>query len=1176
MTATARQRDPVQRLAADPAGSFALEAGAGSGKTTVLVDRFLRLCLSDPGVDPRAVLAITFTRKATVEIQSRLQAEACRLANLRGQALTEALAEILDRPPRPAERERAAWFHEVLLEDPAGLGIDTLHAFCQKILGRFAAEAGLDPRFAVLDERGVAEYRAEALDRLELELARDPEAAASYAALADTAAGARGKVAALFARRMHLQRWLDRVAPPPDSIAAARRQPLSARLEALLADLQQALLEGTPWAGVAHPRPDQLAPAVAAALADLAGRGIDALVAVDAEAGVTAGLRDQADGLRAGTRAAADRLAAAPDEFPAVAGEVWSLLVTEGGKLRVVNGRQATKAERQAVFARIARPVLDLLALPRLLDLLARNRALLGHGLRALDLYAEAKRRDGVVDFQDLEDLALRLLRDPAVGPAIHFRLDARLDHLLLDEFQDTNRNQWDLLQPLVAELLAGGDPPRTVFAVGDVKQSIYGFRGAESAVFGEASARIIAAAGPGAARRLPANYRSLPALVDAVGDLFTRSPLAGYLGPAAAGVRQEWRRAEDQGTVLFVEPFEADGERGGHERAAAAVVDLVRHLLAGGVATWRRDPGGAVAVRPLRHDDILILARTKTHLATYETALRRAGVPFTPAGRGLLARSREVQDLLALLRWLNYPADDTAGATVLRSPLCRLPEADVQALLAARLGGRRRSLREVLRDGTPPGSEAVACLDGWFRAAGLLPLHDLVRRIFREGAALERAETAWGEQARFNLLRVVDLALAAEARGGSLRDFVAELEQADRLGGEEEGALPGEAGTGRVRVMTVHGAKGLEAPVVILADAAAPLRESSEALALGSPAADGPWIHDVRTADHAGPLLAGGEALTGPLADPRAQALARLRAAEAHILYVAMTRARDRLYVLGGRGPRDSGTSARSSFLGWLAEADTADPARTRWRTAAGFLTEIAPASGAAAAATASPDVPRQRAQAALARLVSWTPPPLGPRLQLERPSALDDDRAPAATRQEPADEPETRPAPPSCRDDAARRRGTRIHAWLERACVLGALPTPGPADAERRAEWEEARAVCEDRALAWIFAPGDHEGRGLSEVPVVQRLSGGATERRLLGYVDRLVLRPGRIDIVDYKSNRFAPADQATVVDLYRPQLAAYRAALTELYPGREVHCWLLWTDPARAQDRLTEVVG
>ena len=1138
-----------QRRAADPARSIVLEAAAGSGKTKVLVDRFLRLCLTGPGVDPFAVLAITFTRKATVEIQARLQAQARALATLRGADLKAALADILDREPAPIELERAAWFHEALLADPAGLGIDTLHAFCQKVLARFAADAGLDPRFA--------------LDRLESSLAADAEDAEAYAALADTAAGARGKVAGFFNQRMVMQRWLDRVAPCGDQVAAALARPAAPHAGVLADDLRRAAVAGTPWEDAADLDPALLAPALSGALREFAGAGLDALAAIDAPLGFTDASIKQRDGWRDVALAGADRLDGDPTALLEVAVDLRASLLTKAGKLLAAKGKNDTKDDRRTALATATGPVLGLLALLGLRDLLQRNESLLRFGLRALDEHAAIKRRDRVVDFQDLEYLALRLLTDPDTGRQVHYRLDARLDHLLLDEFQDTNRNQWDLLFPLLDVILADGTATRTAFVVGDVKQSIYGFRGAEPAVFAGARALFAKQAGADALLRLPTNFRSLPNVVETVGALFQHEPLASCLGAEAAGAAQDVARHVDPGKVVFVEPYARVDQDSGHERAAQAVVDLVARLLDGGGKTWNWDPTvGRDEPREFRRDDILILARTKTHLASYETALRRAGIPFAPAGRGLLARSREVQDVLALLRWLTFPADDTDGATVLRSPFFRMPEARVQTLLASRRVGTRRSLRDVLRQDEP---EVSARLEGWFRLAGLLPLHDLLRRIVREGQVLERFETAGGEQARFNLLRLMDLALAAEDRGGSLRDFVAELDKAARLGGEEEGTLPGESGTGRVRVMTVHGSKGLEAPVVILVDAAAALKDTAETILLADGPADGPWLQGVRKEHVEGPE----PAADNPLAPHHERARNRQLAEEAHILYVAMTRARDRLYVLGGRNDR-AGAAGFGNYLEWLDQADTAPDRDTRWRTPEAFAdTEAAPTAGASAPTTDH----AARAAAAVAHLRAWTPPTLAPRFQTTKPSQLEDDRGVTPVR-DGGTEPADAAPPPSRRDNDATRRGTRIHAWLERACLLGAMPVAPGGDAERRAEWDEARAVFEDPDLGWIFHPEGRGGRGLSEVPIVHRVPSGAVENRVSGFIDRLIVGPDRIDVVDYKSNRIDHGSVADAASHYRPQLRAYRDALSTLYPDREIRCWLLWTCPDLADARLTEV--
>lgn len=1209
----------IQSSAADPRASVVLEAAAGAGKTKVLVDRYLRLCLggSGPSLDPRAILAITFTRRATTEIQARLQGQARRLAALTAGRRSELLTDLLDRPPTAAEIARAAWFFETLLEDPVGLGIETMHAFCQRVLGRFAAEAGLDPRLTVLEGQAEQVYHAEALDRLELELAADPAAAAAQAALADTAAGARARVADLFARRLYLQRWVDRVCPPAMAVTGGLSRPLLPCLEALLADLRAALLRDLPsatgpalddHAGAADEtaRRTGLAAALGAALQHLRQDGLMALAAADGGE-PTPGLRCQLEEWDQECQAACARLAADPQTLPDVVAAIQECLLTGSGQLRAVKGRQQTKSARQAIFAAAAAPVLQLSRQAGLFDLLAANGALLRHGLRALDIYADLKRRDRVVDFQDLECLARSLLLDPRLRPQVHFRLDARLEHMLLDEFQDTNRNQWDLLRPLLDEVLAGDMPPRTVLVVGDVKQSIYGFRGAEPAVFGAARELVRRQVGPAAVRQLPTNFRSLPAIVDGVGALFQAQPLADLLGEAAAGVRQEAARTAAAGQIVCVQPFRRVGSESGHQRAAAAVVALIERLLQGGFATWAPDPvATGERARALSCEDILILTRNKTHLAVYEAALRRAGIPFTPAGRGLLARCREVQDVLALLRWLTYPADDTAGAAVLRSPLCRLPETQVQALLAARNAGRpgvqRRSLREVLQNATACAPAAAAGhLLAWFPLAGLLPLHDLLRHIYREAEVLERFEIAHGEQARFNLLRLLDLALAAETRGGSLRDFVAELEQAVRLGGQEEAAPPAAAGGGRVRVMTVHGAKGLQAPVVILADAAAPLREKTESLLLAEDAAvdpaggqagepeaalaDGPWVHGVRKEHYEAAVLPDAGSLPGPLAAPRRRAARRLLAEEAHILYVAMTRARDRLFVLGGCNDRQTEAETARSHLGWLAQAAAAVRTGLVWRDADAFLADPLPLDPARGRDTIVPNAPVAEREAAAGRLVVWEPPPIVPRLQIVSPSQLDDDRelhirfAVAAggdlERAALADSAAAEPAATtSCsHDNPATRRGTRVHAWLERACLLGELPPP-PREAVLRADWEEARAVWTDPALAWIFLPDNDAVRGFCEVPILHGLTGAGGERRCRGVIDRLLIGPGRLDIIDYKTNRIEPGQVEAAAAGYRSQLLAYRQALSALCQDQDVRCWLLWTAPALASCRLSEV--
>ncbi len=1106
-----------QLLAADPRLSVALAAAAGSGKTTVLVNRYVRLCLA--GADPRSIVAVTFTRKATVEIKQRLLQAALDLARADAPALAARCADLLGEPGDPRTVARASWLLEALFEDPAGLSVGTIHAFCQQVIGRFAAIAGLDPRYGILERE--SDLQDEALDRLEEDLARDPAAARDFATLAGSPADGRRRLLALFGHRVHMQRWLDRVAPPPAGPAAALFRRQVACADALVADLRVALGGDTR---------DTRARDLADALREFAGRGLAAVEATEA-GNPTDGFRRWRDETAAELQAAADRLVGDAAAWSVVAEVVRRVLLT-GGDLRKPSGRKDSKDARHDAFAAAAAPVIAALQRGVAVAVLEDNARLLRHGLRAIDLYGELKRRDRVLDFQDLEYLALRLLTDDAVRAQVHQRLDARLDHLLLDEFQDTNRNQWDLLAPLLEELLAGGDPPRTGFVVGDVKQAIYGFRGADATIFGEAAALVDRAGG--ALLALPTNFRSLPAVVDTVGALFQQEPLCSLLGrDHAPGARQLTARDDGRGEVLLVEPFEDDDTATAHASAAAAVVRLVRRFAAGGHGLG----------------NILVLCRRKTHIALYEMALRRAGIPLVPAGRGLLARSREVQDVLALLRWLTFPADDVAGAAVLRSPFARLPEATVQGLLAARLpasGRRRRSLWDTVQD-TADLAPLADRLRDWQRHAGLEPLHDLLRRIYRTGDVLARMEIAFGEQARFNLLRLTDVALAVDAAAGSARDLADELERVAVVGGEEEGALPHDDG-GRVRVMTVHAAKGLEAPVVIMVDAAADLQGESDRLSLGP---QGPLVFGRLGELAAGPARHDGTTLPAPLADDAAAAAQRQITEEAHILYVAMTRARDQLVVLGAHGRN----APRQSYHAWLAaaaaSAEAAGSATPPWRrlTASDLLSELDAAEAGAAAVLPAVDL----AANARARLRVWTPPALTPRLKTENPSRLaQDDRAPA-----PLASDDDQPAAVAGGETPATRRGTRIHLWLERATRAGAMP------AGRGPEWEEAAAVFANADFAWIFHPEREGGGGRSEQPLVHRRGReGRTEVRLLGTIDRLVLRPGRVDVVDYKSNRVVAAEVPALVDHYRAQIAAYHEALAALWPDRRVGGWLLFT--------------
>lgn len=1094
----------VQAAGADPRRSMVLRAAAGSGKTKVLVDRLLRLLLD--GAPLKSIVAVTFTRKAAVEIRERLQKNVNELALMPTGELRAALAELLGEEPSAAALTRAALLPEELLEDPDGLLIGTIHTFAGSLLRRFADVAGLDPAVDILERED--DLWDEALDGLEREAAADPGLRADWTAVATRPDQARRELRAWCADRTALDRWRER--------AAAGAPDWTAAVPALEADLTAKLTAGTLLA--AEPSRDGLARRAAAALRVYAAAGLDAVVAVDdGRSGKTK--------FPAKTAERREQALALAEAFDRGEADAWDRLLetvlTKAGEPRSLGGSTKIRAELNAAVAAATAPVLEVRRARALLDLLELNRAHLRLGARLLDRYAALKRRDRVMDFHDLEMRARRLVNDLDIGPWVLYRLDARLDHLLVDEFQDTNRDQWELLRPFAEEFVAGrgaDDRPRTVFLVGDGKQSIYGFRGARPEIFRETETWLAERTGETAAT-LPTNFRSLASVVGCVGDVFEHPALAPLLPDSA---RQLPYRDEGPGAVVL-HPTDVSDESAdaAHDLAAARLVGLVEEL------------GG----RPeTRWSDILVLVRSRTGLEAYERALRAARIPFTPAGRGALADTREARDVVTLLRWLIFPADDTALAAVLRSPLLRRGEAEVQHLLAARRGELWGALQARADD--PVWSGVVAALRIWRDRVGLDSLHDLLRRIYRDAEALERYGAALGEQARYNLLRLLDLALEHDATPfPTLRGFVRALERAAEVREHEEGALP-DTDRGRVRMMTIHGAKGLEAKFVILLDAERAFREDLPRAVLGAPGQDGPVVQRLTKSHRDRPE--GCDAT--PLTEAAAAALLENARQEANLLYVAMTRAKDELHVLAARGPRPRGTHPRAWLEPTLQEA------------------EPAPASVPAAAAPAADDPPAHddyargpeggaRSLRAERQASDHGPPPL---------PAFDADRA-----------PDSAPSPAAGRDEAMAR-GTRIHLWLQRACEAGAVP---PGRGEERAE---AAAVFDNPAHDWIFRPAPGV-EAYDEAPLIHRL-GDAADTRLLGVVDRLLVAPDMVTVVDYKSDRVAEQDIPALAAHYAPQLRDYGAALAALHPGRRVRLVLLFTHPrgGRAVDVAPDPVS
>ena len=1159
----------IQRQAARPDKSVALRASAGSGKTKVLVDRFIRLCVEDTPArtHPRSILAITFTRKAAVEIQKRLLAEALEMVLADPEDLRKQLRELFrdraerkDPEPTPGEMQHAAGLYEKVLEDIAGLHVGTIHSFCQLILGRFAAEAGLDPHFTVIENQD--DLVDETLDQLEQEMAADEALAAVGRTVGANPSAVRAAVKEIFYEQMRIERWLNR--HEEDWGLSDERVRLDS-LPELMKDIRGFLFPDLD--PDQEPDPEAFAPLLADALEKFVTRGLDA---------VTAGMGTDADRTEKNTAKLRGECQAAR-ELPQAEqlAAIRKIFLTNADKTRAFTRirDEELKALYNSLVVENALPVLHILHTAGYLQLYALNRDLLHLGLRVLDIYSALKRRDRVVDFQDLEDMARRLMGDQAQALSLLYRLDDSIHHILLDEFQDTNFNQWDMLEPFVSEFLSGDDEGRrrTLFFVGDMKQSIYGFRGAEPVIFSHARKLLEARNQP--LLDLPTNFRSLGAVVAGVGCLFNASPLGDSLSTEErASVQQEWARRESPGEVRVLDPYEEiepddgieDG-RSGDQLAADAAARLVLHLKNTGATTWEGF-GPDLTERPLRWGDFLVLTRSRTEISLYEKAFRTAGIPIVPPGRGMLTASREVQDILALLRWLVWPEDDVALAAVLRSPIFRIGQEDFQEALARRDLFRTdgdgktippRGLWQALKgkEDDPVTGPAVVLLKNWRKHLGFESSHDLLRRIYREGLVLEKYQLAQGDQARYNLMRLFDLALNPVMAGTpTVRRLIDFIVRAASQGGQEEGTLPRGDAEGRVQFMTIHGAKGLEAPVVLLVDADRATGKESPRVRTDAEASDTPLLFKVNKNYRKGFKLP--DEVPWPqdaLQAASAVAVARDRTEEANLLYVAMTRARDRLYVLGGDKWR---TEEHDSPLRRIQLSAETGACEGIGRSDPSWMDRPpAPVEAADSAYVASLESYRV-----------WQPPVLRERVKIITPSAAEGAMPVPPSQKRP-------PGGPSGRDSriSPTERGNRIHQLLQVAADLGSMP-PGTGEIHA-----EAAAVFENPENAWIFNPDD--GRGLNEVPVIHRRKaavGEQAEERITGSIDRLVLRPGRADIIDYKSNRLSdyPAYRKDLVEHYRPQLEAYHEVIQALYPAREVHGWLLFTDTGAGKAPLSKV--
>ncbi len=1121
-----------QGQASDPRLNVFVSANAGSGKTHVLVQRVIRILLQ--GTAPGRILCLTYTKAAAANMAERVHGTLAQWTLLDDAALAAELGN-MNVAASPQALVQARRLFARAIETPGGLKLQTIHAFCERILHIFPFESNTPAGFRVVEETESAQLLAAARDEMLADALRENLALREAIGVLAAQSGSDSFDTLLKAAHGHR-----------DALAARALEEPGAALRAVLG-LADGDTPGTVQESVLAGR---FGPATWEGLAALLEQGIPADIKQAAL------IRDALKYFNEGRIRLAIR--------------TWfRVFFTEAGlgtPRKSVVTKTISKQEPQLAA--------DLLAEGQRLEPLrerlhglehVRLAAALGVVAEAMFARCEARKRSlGLLDFGDLI-ARVRALLQRADAAWVLYKLDAGIDHILIDEAQDTSPEQWDILRQLAEDLTAGesaNNRARSLFAVADPKQSIYSFQGAAPERFSQ-MARYFARQFAGSGRDfvqvgLHLSMRSSPQILKAVEAVFARHPYGVATSDEPFPAHQAARRdlpgyVEITGSFAVV-PVDSPDDwllPEGKAHGADPVARLVRHVastIKGLIAADSADlvhDSATGAPRKVRADDILVLVRQRNKVFSgVITALKEAGVPVAGADRLRLNDQIAVKDLLALGRVLLLPQDDLSLAAVMKSPLLELDDDDLIALAPE----REASLWEALAASEAPRHRvAAARLDSWrMKARRLTPFGFYADVLMAEGgrAAFNARLGAETMDAIDEFLR---LALEHETRDTpSLSAFLSGIEAV-----EIDIKRDMEASGGMVRVMTVHGAKGLEAKIVFLPDTCGDIKAGRS----------GPVI-DVADAGDEGDAALKVPAILAVNRGPKHSRLVeaenrqdqRVAQEHARLLYVAMTRAEERIYI-GGHDPK-RGVVPVDSWYGMITTAlcDLAhmqEPTDVQKPTSAPPVWSlgqplrardvIAPESGAAVL-TPPPWLHRSAPQEA-------TPlPPISPSQTLAAADQMATDSAAMASR-----------------SALALERGRALHVLLqhlpkvaapEREALALKLLASGPPTWPRQAWIAEALGVLNMAAMGALFS-----GTARAEVAIAGRLTDRQGRRRdIAGQIDLLAVTPSGVDIADYKTGRLP--DDGRIPPAYLRQLALYRAVVARIYPDRPVRAHLIYT--------------
>ncbi len=1125
-----------QALAVDPQDSVWLSASAGTGKTQVLSARVLRLLLS-PDVDPSQILCLTFTKAGAAEMATRVNEVLASWVRMSAVDLASELKAIGAAVDDATQQRARTLFASVLDSPGGGLRIDTIHAFSQWLLAAFPEEAGLVPGTRPMEDRDRDLLAHEVLAGMLVEWEEaGAEDLLDALAMLSVRMGADG-----------VRNWLMRCASAREVWFGngGWQEPIAPNVRRVLGLAADA-------------GPETVAALCANNVFDTGGLQ-KCLATLDAWNTKTGS--EGAATIRAWLSRDGAGRAATVDEF------LGKILNKDGSDKKTI-------ANRDADYSNYMEGVRQSIAAVReqqmLLDLVEFLTPALLVGRRFAIQWDEAKTREGFIDFDDQIRQAAALLSRSEISDWIRYKLDRRFDHIMVDEAQDTNAEQWSIIRALTDDFFAGmgqrDSKLRTIFVVGDYKQAIFGFQGTSPRNFRtnrEYFAEVMATARANA-ELLRDNTGVRDLLSIGLGRSYrTAQPVLDFvdraifsIGHASFGLTESPEKHEGDnrpGEVVLWNPIrsrpdEADSDAGNDNGAENWVSEPERRMadgIAAQVKTWLREgyPLAKGRKRNAKAGDIMVLVRRRRELAGLVVSrLHAAGVPVAGVDRLRLGAPLAVKDLMAGLRFAVQPGDDLSLANWLVSPLGGWSQQD---LLDHGYRPKGTRLWDHIRSSQVPlVAETCARLRDLLRLADYeLPqalLHWMLAGPWQGRRALI---ARLGRDANDPIDELLNAAANyASAHTASLQGFIQWFDAG-------EGELKREAGAGEglVRVMTVHGSKGLQSPIVILADATGnPDRSPVRGLSLQDNGRSIPL-----------PPLGKDEKI-GPIAAAEEKAASEEREEHWRLLYVAMTRAEEALFIGGALGksedvPADDSWYARLKPL--FGNEPEADPI---WGERLTF--------GQRPAAISS-DV--ENGSADRASLPAWATTPIGPEPRPPRPLA------PSSAGAEQAADP---PLAPEIAREAARR-GILIHSLLERlpdvapdlretsAAAWLARQAAELTDDARQEILLSALTVLATPEFAEIFSPA-----ALAEVPLAATVGGQV----IAGTADRLLVTADRIVVVDFKTARRPPAGLADVPEMTLRQMGAYAAALGQIYPDRKVEGAILYTQTPLLVPLSAEVLG